>query len=161
MNLNLREADNDLHVLGCFYADVHFTDPETGEEGNPRLLIKDDYFILGYLDKGSEPTTHAMQDIAAFRQNFEDSNIPIIFIFGDADEYNQFKLKGFSELPEGIVFGLDDGSIREELVSCLHLNPDIRPIFVIANVNSEAVFLKQGYTIGLGEQLLKVLAKLQ
>ena len=161
VNLILREPDNDLHVLGCFYADVHFTDPETGEEGNPRLLVKNDYFILGYLDKGSEPTTHAMQDIAAFRQSFEDSTLPIIFIFGDEEEYNQFKLKGFSELPEGIVYGFDDGSIREELVGCLHLNPDIRPIFLIANTNSEVVFLKQGYTIGLGEQLLKVMTKIR
>ncbi len=30
----------------------------------------------------------------------------------------------------------------------------------IANANSEVVFMKQGYTIGLGEQLLKVMAKL-
>ena len=160
MNLILREADHDVHVIGCFYADIHFTDPETGEDGNPRLLMGNDYFIFGYLDQGSEPTTHAMQDIAAFRKDFEASNLPMIFIFSNKEDYDKFKLKNFSELPDGIVYGLDDGTIREEIADGLHLNTESRPIFLIANANSEVVFVKQGYTIGLGEQLLKVMSKL-
>jgi len=159
VNLMLRQPDNEIHVIGSFYADSKFTDPETGEEGNPKQLIKDSYFILGLLDQGSEPTTHAMQDIAAFRKDFEDSNLPLIFIFSDNEEYDKFKLKNFSELPEGIVYGLDEGAIRDEIVDGLHLNTDIRPIFIIANANSEVVFVKQGYTIGLGEQMLKVIRK--
>ena len=158
VNLVLRQPDNELHVIGSFYADSKFTDPETGEKGNPKQLIKDSYFILGLLDQGSEPTTHAMQDIAAFRKDFEDSNLPMIFIFSSKEDYDKFKLKNFNKLPEGIVYGLDEGNIREEIVDGLYLNTDIRPIFIIANANSEVVFMKQGYTIGLGEQMLKVMA---
>ena len=161
VNLILREADHDVHVIGCFYADIHFTDPETGEDGNPRLLMGNDYFIFGYLDQGSEPTTHAMQDIAAFRKDFDDSGLPMIFVFSSKEEYDKFKLKNFSDLPEGIVYGLDDGFIRGEIAECMHLNTDVRPIFLIVNANSEVVFVKQGYTIGLGEQLLKVMAKIK
>ena len=161
VNLVLRQPDNEIHVIGSFYADSKFTDPETGEISNPKQLIKDNYFILGYLDQGSEPTTHAMQDIAAFRKDFEDSNLPIIFIFSDKENYDKFKLKNFSELPEGIVYGLDEGNIRDEIVDGLHLNIESRPIFIIANANSEVVFVKQGYTIGLGEQMLKVMAKMK
>ena len=43
----------------------------------------------------------------------------------------------------------------------LKLDNGSRPIFIIGNANSEVVFVKQGYTIGLGEQMLKVMAKLQ
>jgi len=161
VNLVLRQPDNEIHVIGSFYADSKFTDPETGEISNPKQLIKDNYFILGYLDQGSEPTTHAMQDIAAFRKDFEDSNLPMIFIFSDKADYDKFKLKNFSELPEGIVYGLDEGTIRDEIVDGLHLNVESRPIFIIANANSEVVFVKQGYTIGLGEQMLKVMAKMK
>ena len=101
-----------------------------------------------------------MQDIAAFRKNFEDSNLPMIFVFCSKEDYDKFKMKNFSELPEGIVYGLDEGEIRDEIVDGLHLNTEIRPIFIIGNANSEVVFVKQGYTIGLGEQMLKVMAKL-
>ncbi len=161
VNLTLRQPSDELQVLGCFYADIHYNDPETEEDNNPRLLMKDNYFIFGYLDQGSEPTTHAMQDIAAFRKDFEDSGLPIIFVFSSKEEYDKFKLKDFSDLPEGIVYGLDDGSIRDEIAECLHLNTDTRPIFLIVNANSEVMFLKQGYTIGLGEQMLKVMAKMK
>lgn len=160
VNLILREPDNTQSVIGSFYAGSKFIDPETDEEGNPKQLIKEDFFILGLLDQGSEPTTHAMQDIAAFRKDFEDSNLPIIFIFSDKEEYDKFKLKNFSELPEGIVYGIDNNeAISEEIADGLHLNSAIRPIFIIANANSEVVFVKQGYTIGLGEQMLKGIAK--
>ena len=159
VNLVLRQPNDGLNVIGSFYADSKFTDPETGEVCNPKQLIKDSYFILGLLDQGSEPTTHAMQDIAAFRKDFEDSNLPMIFVFSSKEDYDKFKLRGFSELPEGIVYGLDEGFIRDEIADGLHLNTDSRPIFIIANSNSEVVFLKQGYTIGLGEQLLKVMSK--
>ena len=162
VNLVLRQPDNELHVIGSFYADSHFTDLETGEESNPKQLVQSDYFILGLLDQGSEPTTHAMRDISAFRKDFEDSNLPIIFIFSDQEAYDKFKLKDFNALPNGIVYGLDDeGIVRDEIVDGLHINAESRPIFIIANANSEVVFMKQGYTIGLGEQMLKVIALLK
>ena len=162
INLVLRQPDNEIHVIGSFYADSKFIDIENDEVCNPKQFIRDSYFILGLLDQGSEPTTHAMQDIAAFRKDFEDSDIPMFFIFSDREEYDKFMLKGFSELPDGIVYGLDEeGTVHDEIMDGLHLNTDSRPIFIIANANSEVVFLKQGYTIGLGEQLLKVLAKVK
>ena len=161
VNLVLRQPDNELHVIGSFFADSKFTDLETGEECNPKQLVRDSYFILGLLDQGSEPTTHAMQDIAAFRKDFEDSNLPMIFVFSDQEAYDKFKLKDFSALPDGIVYGLDNDSIvRDEIVDGLHINIDNRPVFIIANANSEVVFMKQGYTIGLGEQMLKVISML-
>ena len=160
VNLVLRDPNADLSVIGSFYSNNRFTDPETDEEYNPKQLIRDSYYLLGLLDQGSEPTTHAMQDIAAFRKEFEASNLPLIFIFSDKADYDKFKLKNFSELPDDITYGLDDGTIRDDLVESLHLSNDSRPIFIIANANSEVVFVKQGYTIGLGEQMLKVMAKL-
>jgi len=159
INLILREPDNTLSVIGSFYAENRFTDPETGEEYSPKLLIGGDYFILGLLDQGSEPTTHAMQDIAAFRKDFDECGLPLIFVFNSKEEYDKFKLKNFSELPNNITYGLDDGTIREDLVESLHLDKDSLPIFIIANANSEVVFVKQGYTIGLGEQMLKVIRR--
>ena len=161
INLAMRQPDTEIHVIGCFYADSPFSDPETGEKGNPKQLIQDSYFIIGLLDQGSEPTTHTMQDIAAFRKDFEECGLPMIFVFSSKEEYDKFKLKNFSELPDDIVYGLDEGDISNEITDCLHLNTDIRPIFIIANANSEVVFVKQGYTIGLGEQMLKMISLLK
>ena len=159
VDLVLREPVNELSVIGSFFAENSFVDLESGDTFNPKQLIKEDYYILGLLDQGSEPTTHAMQDIAAFRNEFENSTLPLVFIFSSKEEYDKFKLKKFNELPEGIVYGLDDGTILNDLMESLKLENDSRPIFIIANANSEVVFIKQGYTIGLGEQMLKVISK--
>jgi len=35
-------------------------------------------------------------------------------------------------------------------------NPDQMPVFIIADTFNRVVFISQGYTIGLGEQLHKV-----
>ena len=42
----------------------------------------------------------------------------------------------------------------------MKLSPDNLPIFVIADTSNRIVFISQGYTIGLGEQLMKTIHKL-
>ncbi|MBQ8958743.1 MAG: transglutaminase domain-containing protein [Bacteroidales bacterium] len=161
VDLVLREPDASVKVIGDFYSNNRFTEAETGEEYNFKQLIGDEYYILGILDQGSEPTTHAMQDISAFRNDFEESSVPLVFLFGEQDSYDQFKLKNFNELPSNVTYGFFTQEIMDEITSNLHLDNTSLPIFIIANNNSEVVFTKQGYTIGLGEQLLKVMTKLE
>ena len=161
VNLVLREPDTSVKVIGDFYSNNRFTEAETSEEYNFKQLIGNEYYILGLLDQGSEPTTHAMQDISAFRNDFEKSGVPLVLLFGDQDNYDKFKLKNFNELPSNVTYGFFTQEIMDEITGNLHLDKANLPIFIIANNNSEVVFAKQGYTIGLGEQMLKVMAKLK
>ena len=61
-------------------------------------------------------------------------------------------------MPSTVMFGIDaDGSIRRQIAKEMKLhNPEQMPIFFIADTFNRVVFLSQGYTIGLGEQLHKV-----
>ena len=81
----------------------------------------------------------------------------MFFVFNDDNEYEKFLLKDFSELPSNINHCVDDGELLKELVECLNINKQTLPVFIIMNDKNEVVFVKQGYTIGLGEQLLKTL----
>ena len=50
-----------------------------------------------------------------------------------------------------------DGAIRKQIAKEMKLqNPDQMPVFIIADTFNRVVFISQGYTIGLGEQLHKV-----
>ncbi len=99
-----------------------------------------------------------MQDIAAFRDSFEAKGIPMFFIFRNDDEYEKFLLKDFQDLPNTINPYIDEGgNLWKDLVESLELEQKTLPLFIVANDKNEVVFLRQGYTIGLGEQLLKVL----
>ena len=143
IGLYLREPKAIMQVLGHFKANEHLIDPETP------------CYVLGILDQGSEPTTHAMQDISTFRKDFEQQHVPMVFFFNSNEEAGKFKMKNFNNLPNQVRFEVNDGSIMKELVENLQLESDNLPIFIVVKHPDQVVFVKQGYTIGLGEQLLK------
>ena len=53
-----------------------------------------------------------------------------------------------------------NGAIAAEIKAALNLESDNRPIFLIADTFNRVLFVSQGYTIGLGEQMIKVIDKL-
>ncbi len=108
--------------------------------------------IVAYLDGGSEPTTHAMQDISILKKEFEKKGVKLTFIFNNEDDLRNFKLKNFNELPKNIEFLVDSDAFWKNTQ-----NTKALPCFKILNSENEVVFEKSGYTIGLGEQLLNVL----
>ena len=124
INLIFREQKQELQVIGHFDAGELIQ----GIEGP---------YILGLLDQGSEPTTHALQDIATFQKEFDDRGIPIIYVYD-----NQENFEGY----------------RQSLVNSLQLDKILLPIFIVGNTNGEVYFVKQGYTIGLGAQILNAIS---
>jgi len=107
---------------------------------------------MAYLDGGSEPTTHAMQDISILKDEFEKWNGKITFIFKYEEDFKNFKLKKFNNLPKNIDFEINSGTVFDTINNL--------PCFQILNSENEVIFEKQGYTIGLGEQLLRYLTEL-
>ena len=126
VKLVLREHKHKPQVIGHFDAG----NLVEGIEG---------YYILGLLDQGSEPTTHALNDIDAFRESFDKTGIPMFLINDSQTEFEVY---------------------RTRLTEHLGLSKTSLPIFIIGDADGEVFFMKQGYTIGLGEQLLKVIAAL-
>ena len=83
-------------------------------------------------------------------------------LFPDEKSYKSFDANEFGTLPSTITYGIDmDGKIQAEMVSAMKLaNAHSLPIFLIADTFNRVVFVSQGYTIGLGEQLMQVIHKL-
>ena len=102
--------------------------------------------IIAYLDGGSEPTTHAMQDISILKNEFEKWGGEMTFIFKDAESLKNFKLKKFNNLPNNVVFEMNKEIPTENL-----------PVFMILDDKNDKVFEAKGYQIGLGDQLLQYL----
>ena len=120
------------------------------------------YFIMGLIGVGQEPTNHALKDIAKVAKAFEDWNRPIVLLFEDEESARKFRISEFPGLPNNIIFGIDkDGVIRKQVVDNMKLtNANLLPIFTISDTFNRVVWISQGYTIGLGEQLEAVIRKL-
>ena len=144
INMVLRKPWSKVEILGQLK-----TKPEFAEENET--------YVIGFLDQGSEPTTHAMQDLATLRKEFEQSSIPVYLAFSNDDEYEKFLMKNFDNLPETVIPYIDeDQSLLHNIMGSLNLNETTLPIFIVIDEN-DVIFLKQGYSIGLGEQILKTL----
>ena len=141
MELILRKHKTDMDIIGTLDARPDFVENNGG-------------YILGFLDQGSEPTTHAMLDMASFRKEFDDLGIPVFFVFKNDDEYEKFLLKDFKGLPKNTHPCIDE-ELLNEITEKLHLKEKTLPIFILVNEKDEIVFSRQGYSIGLGEQILK------
>ena len=111
---------------------------------------------------GQEPTNHALKDIAKVAQVFEKWNRPIVLLFEDEASAQKFRISEFPGLPKNIIFGFDkDGAIRKQIVSNMKLqNANLLPMFILSDTFNRVVYISQGYTIGLGEQLETVIKKL-
>lgn len=155
VDLVLREPSEGVRVIGNFNIENRYLCD--GKEQSLLQTAGRGFYVLGLLDHGSEPTSHAMIDIAALREDFEEWNEEMIFIFKSQDALNQFKTKHYENLPNTISIGTNDGKMIEEIKKNMLLDNDQLPIFIIANSNNEIVFFSQGYTIGLGEQLIKTI----
>lgn len=118
---------------------------------------RSEYYILAVLGVGQEPTNHALRDIAALSRDFEKWGQRIILLFRDEEQSRKFRAEDFPGLPSTIIYGIDkDHAIQRQLAESLRLsNKTLLPLVIVANTSNEVIFSSQGYTIGLGEQLIK------
>ena len=160
--LILRQDDKGVQVIGSFNSENLYTDLATGEDKSILSTTGRGYYVIGLLTPNHEPTNHALRDIAALNPEFEKWGRSMILLFKDEQDASRFDAKQLPALPSTASFGIDtDGKIAAEIIDALHLPATERPIFIIADTFNRIVFVSQGYTIGLGEQLVDTIHQLK
>ena len=151
--LMLRQADTGLQVIGNFNSENLYNDLKQGTKSLLSTTGRG-YYILGIIAPNSEPTNHTLRDIAQCKRAFDQWGIPFVLLFRNEQEAARFS--DSPALPDKTFFGTDiDGKILSELCTEMHINNPTLPIFIIADTFNRVVFLSEGYTIGLGEQIIK------
>ena len=114
------------------------------------------YFVVGILGVNQEPTNHALRDIAAFKAGLEKWGRKMVLLFPNEAQYKKFRPDEFPGLPSTIIYGIDTSGIAAQIAEAMKLrHKETLPVFIIADTFNRVVFVSQGYTIGLGEQLMK------
>ena len=162
IKLEMRESQDQIQVIGNFNSENKFKLPESGDVTSLLATTGRGYYVVAILGAREEPTNHAMRDIAAECQQLEEWGRSIVLLFPDEKGYKSFDPKEFGTLPSTITYGIDiDGAIQKEMCEAMRLtNTHSLPIFLIADTFNRIVFVSQGYTIGLGAQLMQVIHKL-
>lgn len=159
-DLDIRQSTNEVSVIGSFNSES--TVSKSGKDVSILSLTGRGYYVVGVIGVGQEPTNHALHDIEKLKDSFEKWGRPIVLIFEDEAAARKFKSAEFSKLPSTTIFAIDkEGAIRKQIVNEMKLqNTTQLPMFLIADTFNRVVFSSQGYTIGLGEQLLGIIKKL-
>ena len=168
INLTMRQSDDIVAVIGNFNSESKFflLDDELKPLSSDDVSILSQtgrgYFIVGLLGVGQEPTNHAMRDIAKMNGAINKWGRPMVLLFENEQEAQKYRQENFGKLPKNIIYGIDrDGSIRRQIAKEMKLETETQlPIFIIADTFNRVLFCIQGYTIGLGEQLNKVINNL-
>lgn len=162
INLIMRQETEGVKVIGSFNSEDLFE-----KEGHNVSLLSQTgrgYYVLGILGVGQEPTNHALHDIAKVKEKLDKWGRPMVLLFTSEEAKEKFDAQKseFGQLPEKVTYGIDkSGEILKEIAKEMKLhNTSQLPVFIIADTFNRVVFLSQGYTIGLGDQIVKVSNKL-
>ena len=163
VNMELRVNDTEVSVIGNFDSESKYLKADDKQEVSILSQTGRGYFLVGLIGVGQEPTNHTLRDIAKVRESFEAWGRPILLLFENEEEARKFNKKEFGELHNTIIYGIDkNGAIKQQIVKEMKLQSDrLLPIFFISDTFNRVVSISQGYTIGLGEQLEKIIKKLE
>ena len=155
----MRESRDAVQVIGNFNSESLFTPWDGKAAGEKQSLLQAcgrGYFVVGVLGVNQEPTNHALRDIAALKADLEKWGSKLVLLFPDEKQASKFAASSFPGLPSTVIYGIDTDDIAGQIVENMKLRRTGNlPLVSIADTFNRVVFVSQGYTIGLGEQLMK------
>ncbi|MBR4294573.1 MAG: transglutaminase domain-containing protein, partial [Bacteroidaceae bacterium] len=161
MQMSMRESKDELQVIGNFNSENLYYDIATDQSRSILSSTGRGYYIIALIDPNSEPTNHFLRDVMPYKEQFEKWGQKMVLLFKDKSAASRFKADDFPSLPSTVVWGTDiDDKISGEIITNMKLKSPNRPVILVADTFNRIVFMSQGYSIGLGEQLVKVINQL-
>ena len=150
LDLRITIPEDKLSVIGSFDAETRYCMEPDAEPVSVLSTTGRGFYVIGFLTPRQEPSVHAINDLIAAKSGLEAWSRPILLLttaegLGWLKEYS-------ASLPSNIHLGIiPDG---------LDLKGRRMPYFLLADTFNRVFFTTEGYTIGLGDQLVTAIAKL-
>ena len=125
------------------------------------MNIKDKDLVVAVIDPDKEPTKHLMEDIQIVRKRFDEWGGHFLLIVAKDKLTKLFDQTVYKNLPSNCFFGYDPtGDVTNAIDLMCGQNPGPQyPQVSIMNDKGEIIFYSEGYSIGMGETILKNLQK--
>ncbi|MCK9422903.1 MAG: transglutaminase-like domain-containing protein [Bacteroidales bacterium] len=116
--------------------------------------------ILAILEPDKEPSKHFISDLKMNKRDFSSWGGPIFLLFTNEKEKTDFKIKNESELPSGIQYAVIDPNAIGKITRTLKTGTSKRlPLVLFVNQNGDINYLSEGYRIGIGDDLKKIIRR--
>ena len=158
--LRLRADDEHLHVIGNFDCENYFTNAK----GVHKKILETTgrgFYILALIRSGHEPSMHLLHDMEAVNIHISQWSQCYLMLFPSQEDYDNFNRKDFDDLPSNVLFGVADPETIEamHIQELTHGNEEL-PILMLCDTFNRVVWFRQGYNIGLADQLMDALRKI-
>lgn len=157
LNFELREEMKSPEILGKIDLDQAFlynnATAELQEYADRGLLIV-------WIDHNREPSKHILNDLPLVKRELDQLGCQLIFLSDPAARSASYKPDEFKGLPANSIFAFDTDleilkSLRGDITSSIQL-----PFVIYSDRNGNIYYMSEGYTIGIGEQILKTIYKI-
>ena len=158
--LRLRVDEDRLRVIGSFDCEQYFTNAK-GVHKKILDTTGRGFYIIALIRSGHEPSTHLLHDIEAANIHFSQWSQCYLMLFENQEEYDNFNRREFDDLPSNVLFGIADPETAEamHIQELTHGNEEL-PIILLCDTFNRVVWFRQGYSIGLGDQIMDALRKI-
>jgi hypothetical protein len=150
--LRIEAGEGGAPVIGTF--DCESKIYVDGESVSILSLTGRGCYALALLEPGKEPTNHALRDMAAEREKLEAWGRPILLLCSSEEALSRLRKEleegRYGQLPATVRFGIAPEGLLE----------GARPVVLVADSFNRCFFLSEGYTIGLGTQLVQLTGRL-
>jgi len=120
-------------------------------------FLRDQGLVVAVIDPDKEPTKHLMEDIQLVKSGLNSWGGSILFIVAKDKLTKIFDPSVYKNLPSNCFFGYDQtGDVTNAIDLICGQNPGSQfPQVSIINAKGEITFYSEGYSIGMGETILK------
>lgn len=115
--------------------------------------------VLVFADPDKEPTKHILQDLPAVSEEMNNWGGSIIFVVPDDKKSAAFDASAFPGLPTKSLWATDNNrQLLNKVSTAIKIDfANNFPLVVYVNKKGEILYSHQGYTIGIGEIILKTI----
>ena len=148
VDLVIEIPDNKLSVIGEFDSETRYWKTAGSEPVSILSSTGRGVYVVGFLTPRHEPSVHAVNDIIAAKEGLQAWGRPIMLL---TSEEGLGWLKEYApRMPSNVQYGIAPKEMLEGTM----------PRVMIADTFNRVFFKTEGYTIGLGEQILGALGKM-
>ncbi|MGV8984046.1 transglutaminase domain-containing protein [Clostridium sp.] len=131
-------------------------------------LIKDEKNIIIWIEEGKEPTEHILNEMIEMHQDFIDIKRQIIFVLRDAfAKQNRTLQRVYGLIPSIKTYYDDFFESVNTIARRMYLDPDKLPLVLVSNNCNNScditnncinvIYACSGYSVGLGDMLVKII----
>lgn len=158
--LRLRADEEHLHVIGNFDCENYFTNAR-GVHKKILDTTGRGFYMVALIRSNHEPSTHLLHDMEAVNIHISQWEHCYLMLFPSQEDYANFDRKEFDDLPSNVLFGVADPATVEALhIKELTQGNEELPILMLCDTFNRVVWFRQGYNIGLADQLMDALRKI-